>query len=155
MIITEKDSHKFQETNCGICEKPLIEKPKKVGDRTVRHHCHYIKGPNFECLAHSTFNTVLTHKRYIPVGFHNLSYVIKHVLEAFSQIEGSNLQYEPLAKPSEKFLTLKISCSRSHENNQEHRYSILFFDTFAFLPKSLENLIAVQKAEDPQSFQIL
>jgi len=155
MIITEKDSHKFQEINCGICEKPLMEKPKKVGDRTVRHHCHYIKGPNFECLAHSTFNTVLTYKRYIPVGFHNLSYVIKYVLEALSQIEGFNLQYEPLAKPSETFLTLKINWSRSHENNQEHRYSILFFDTFAFLPKSLENLIAVQKAEDLQSFQIL
>ena len=133
----------------------MIEKPKKVGDRAVKHHCHYIIGPNFECLAHSLCNTVLRHKWYIPVGFHNLSYDIKNVLEALSQIEGFNLQYEPLAKSSEKFLTLKISWSRSLENNQERRYSILFFDTFAFLPKSLEILIAVQKSEDPQSFQIL
>ena len=90
-IITEKESHKFQETNCGILEKDLIEKPKKVGDRAVKHHCHYIIGPNFECLAHSTCNTILRHRRYIPVGFHNLSYDIKHVLEAFSQTGAFNL----------------------------------------------------------------
>ena len=147
MIITDEQTKQFEcATDCCFCNKKMSPESK------VRDHDHYsgmYRGAACRScnLAASIFSKTKEGKEFVPQSdipfyFHNLSYDLRLIINAFTELGGNPYEYYVDKDGNEKKKKVTINCIA--ENSEKYKCLSLktfkFIDTMAFQMASLETL---------------
>ena len=124
---------------CCFCEKDLFD------DETPHRHHNHLPPYNFIGLAHSSCNMKAEMKIEFPIFLHNFgSYDVHFIVQALGKLTESGLvqSAEPIARTSEKFLSLTIN------------KNIKFLDSLQFTLSSLDRLVETMAKDGTDPFKI-
>jgi len=163
MIMTNEDKENFRNaTCCHLCKQKFDSNhTNDIAKRKVADHDHF--NGKYRGAAHSECNTQCRKDHFeIGVFFHNLrGYDGQHIMESISNFAKENdINLEAIPINHEKFISFKISSKNKIFCPLEKKYkqittSIVFKDTFSFMPESLDNLTKNLKNKDENSFNHL
>lgn len=165
--LTPDEEKEYEEADtCCLCGKPgnwerEVPQYTKKGVRyqperdnvKVRHHNHF--NGRFVGAAHSSCNLKGSQWPKLAVGFHNLKGYDSHFLiRAYQEWHG---RIQVLADNTEKIKSFSLHrfWRSPYDSDTKYRYTIRFFDTFAFLSTSLASLtdLAISFDEDAHDQQ--
>ena len=157
MTLSDKEQLALEKgTICWVCRGALAPKD------AVQDHNHLIDPnstgkSNFRGWAHNSCNLKIKQQLFLPVFIHNSNYDLKFVLPALAHLQRNgtvddawvidSFSYKIIPKSSEKLLVLEFMW-KFVEAGVEYTNKIRFLDSYSFFPKSLSELIQVQKNDD-------
>ena len=126
--LTSDQKEKFEkEKYCMVCKQDFLLRKKNVS--------YDVKGRYNGCVCHECMNANLKKFVEIPVFFHNLkSYDGHHIIKAISNVLNEGDKIELISENYEKYKCITWVIAKG--------VKIIFKDSLAFLPSSLNNLVS-------------
>ena len=124
---------------CCICNVQFTTYDNIYEDRKVYHHCHLTGA--FLGVAHNVCNINCKQTKQTRVVFHNLKGFDSHFI-TFAAAKFKNRKLTCIAQNSERYISFRLS-------------NIVFIDSLAFLPSSLETLVENLAKEGEEAFSHL